>query len=71
LNKPMPDPYRAPPEPPEADEEIPPIAPLAVLVLLLGLLIALFAPRNRSDEPEPRGQALHHSSVHMHGGGHR
>jgi hypothetical protein len=64
-------PYRAPPEPPEDEHETPAVAPLMILALLLGVLIALFAPRNRSNDPDPRGHAIHHSGGHGHGGSRR
>jgi Spy/CpxP family protein refolding chaperone len=64
-------PYRAPPEPPDDEHETPAAAALVILALLLGVLIALFAPRSRSNDPDPRGQAIHHPGGHGHGGGHR
>jgi hypothetical protein len=64
-------PYRTPPEP-KCDEHEPSAAgALFIFVILLGVLVARFAPHNRSDDPEPRGHAAHLCSGQAHLGGHR
>jgi hypothetical protein len=55
-------PYRTPPRTPKADDEqeVSAGAALVVFVVLLCFLVGQFAPRNRSEEPEPMGRASAH-----------
>jgi hypothetical protein len=66
-------PYRSSPARKETDDaqEASEVMGLVAFVVLLGALIAGFAPRNRSDDPEPRGHAAHHGGSQVHQGGRR
>jgi hypothetical protein len=64
-------PYRTPPGPQKSDDEqeISAAAALVVFVVLLSVLVGQFAPRNRSDDPEPVGRGHGGFAGHAFAGG--
>jgi hypothetical protein len=66
-------PYRTPPRTAASDEEDDATAAFALVlvVLLLGVLVVEFAPRNRSNDPEPLAYPAAHGGGHAHAGSRR
>ena len=67
----MTSPYRTPPglRKPDDEQEISAAAALVVFVVLLSVLIGQFAPRDQSEDSEPRGRGHGGYAGHAFAGG--